>query len=678
MTRARALALGLALVASAGGWYVSARGSAGTVAVIEGEGRYRDGRGRVGREGSSSASPGFALLLSYLWPTTATDRIPLCTDDATCVAVCGIGVATGSATAWECKGNDGLSFGTVMDPGGTTIDSFIVGTKAREFLHDGFGNPATVTSATLDAVFAAGAPYTVVAGGFGRANGDGYNWLINRKGGTSGNFNLYLGPGNKSICSGSNVVADNTGQPLDGYGFLACSRSGGTNYKAYYQYDETSVTDAAAEPSIAGTGAWTIGDRSAAAGSSLGLGGPIVFVAFYNTQKTAAQIAAIREKYQGSYNAAGSVGYLSAQNLGIDNTATTGNVDMIFAGSAVVDPRGLVTTTGFTNFAAAGTVLNAAGVDVGTPTVTPAAAAGPFKTWLTTNDCALVADNDAAAFEGKQGLTSGTALGWNNASAYAMTGTSGTTTTKMRIAWDVPSGTATPASCDFTVTATPARYECPALITGSPTSIKASWLVGNAATDTGSIRLCQQQHTIGAGMEPPVPNGSATGAVHYTLAPTTDGWPTASAGAKYEVVHTPKYDPDTQWYSAAVSTYYLFDPTLAAGATHAGTLIFGYQNPGGMYAQAIVTAGVGLTAGQAYATSLEWRPVGGGNCNFIVRHNSCGATPTSACVATTQVNADTTGTLACPGQPDDCTLGVRNQGSAFPLAGYINAVRIYR
>lgn len=50
MTRARALALGLTLVASAGGWYVSVRGS-GSVAVIEGEGRYRDGRGRCGREG---------------------------------------------------------------------------------------------------------------------------------------------------------------------------------------------------------------------------------------------------------------------------------------------------------------------------------------------------------------------------------------------------------------------------------------------------------------------------------------------------------------------------------------------------------------------------------------------------------------------------------------------------
>lgn len=56
MTRARALALGLTLLAGAGGWYVSGLSSAAGEVRIEAEGRYREGRGRTGREGPRSTA----------------------------------------------------------------------------------------------------------------------------------------------------------------------------------------------------------------------------------------------------------------------------------------------------------------------------------------------------------------------------------------------------------------------------------------------------------------------------------------------------------------------------------------------------------------------------------------------------------------------------------------------
>lgn len=73
MTRARALALGLTLIAGAGGWYASVRGS-GAVAVIEGEGRYRDGRGRMGREGPPSV--GGASCTTVAAPSGVTPSSP--------------------------------------------------------------------------------------------------------------------------------------------------------------------------------------------------------------------------------------------------------------------------------------------------------------------------------------------------------------------------------------------------------------------------------------------------------------------------------------------------------------------------------------------------------------------------------------------------------------------------
>ncbi len=628
-------------------------------------------RGRVNiKRRMGERFPTFGIVTQYRYPSTTADRVPLCTDDPRCVAVCGIGVVTGSLTATECKGHNGLAIGSVSDPGGTVINSFIPGVKARGTSFAVADSPV-FTSSVVDALFASGHSYTVVMGGFAKTNGSGYYYWLSRVGGTSGDFNLYS-IGTQTRCSGTNGEVVIAGAPLEAYGFLAC-RYDGTTYRTTYQYLTASAV-LAPEPSIMGTGGWVIGNRVA---QDLGKGGAGVFVAWYNDALTNVELLALDDKYGGGYNVAGSLTYGTSQAIAIDNTAVTGNVDMIDATNMLVSSQGLVATRGFTNLAQAGSTLGAAGTDFGTPTVTPGVYSGPYAAWLGSSECALVVDNDATAFEGRTGLTHGTALGFQNASVFALTGTSGTTTDELRIFWEAPGGTATPDHCDFTLTSTPTRFPCVTQITGSPTSIKATWQVGHTVAKTGSIRICQFQPTIGAMLESPQPTSAAISAVHYVVDPAA--WPAVASavgtGTKYEFVQTAMYDPLTQWTSP-LDTNYAFDPNVISGP-HAGTFIYSYIAAGVLYAQGILTPAIGMTPQQAYATSLEWRAVGGGKCNFVVRFDSCGViVPASNCHAYTVINQDLTGTIDCLQQPNSCTLALRDDGSAFPTTTVVNAVNI--
>ncbi len=650
--------------------------------MATGQRDFRDGRGRFGRAGPlSSYTPSFELDREYLWPS-ATPAYPDPVNDpvfgATArrpIAVCYVGAVDGSITEWQCKGRDGLAFGTMFNATGlgTTKSLFFMPGRAMWISHAAVGDSPELRSTTLDALISSGT-FTVLAMIHPRFNADNYYWVLKRAGGTSGNFNIYS-TGATFGCSHTIQETTQVGFPIGAWAMVGCSMSGGNDNIVTYQYDDTTEV-IAPEVAIAGTGNYIFGNRSSVDSpyGDLGMDGMMGWFAFYDVTLTAAEKQSVHDASKGAYNEAGALAVGSPLAVGVDNTATTGLVDMIDGTNNLVGPGGLIVSKGFTNVWAADALAAATWTDVGTPTVTSNVTSGPFGTWKKAAECDLIEDNDGAAFEGKASGTAGTTEGYVNASCFLKAGTSGTTTTKARIAITVAGGTGS-TTCDFTgLSSTVSRKQCTALAGDTPTSIIASILVGGVDTETGSIQTCHCQLTAGGPeLQTPMPTNTVVSRISYEVDST--GWGTAANGAKYEIVHTPKRDPDTQWIDAARGTYYLFDPTTN-GVQHAGTLIYGYQNPGIMYSQGLVTDIGALTVEQPYAWSLEWRPVGGGNGNFVVRHDSCGATPGPSCVATTSV--DTSNGDALPGQPNGTTcIGLRCDGSAYGADATVSALRTY-
>ncbi len=642
----------------------------------------------IGPHGLAPAAAFILTAFDYSWPW-AGSRFPACADDATCVAVCGIGVRTGSATACECKGHDGAALGVVTDPGGTNITAF-TGGGAREISHlvnDG----CSVVSSTIDSAFPANAgASTIVTAIMSRTNAGAVDYLWERTGGTSG-FNWSRFESGDWKWFGNTTAATYTaGVIADAWTVEALTRSAAVT-PSFVQYSQASThatAGAGAETVISGTGGWTFGNRSA---QDLGLNGPWIYTAFYTEAKTAAQLASIREKLWGSYTAAGAItaGGL-VQTVGEDNTATSGNVDLLATGANLITSdtyattvRGLRSFKGYTNSWAAD----------------PLAAA----TWT-------------AVDGGLQSASAGSTAGGYNASCYAQAGSAGVTTNQFSLSFQTGGDTSI-GSCRHTLDGG-ARYVCQTIVTaptdgGTIGTVKASVVMNGAGpvpvvvtsnvssgpfavwkkaaecdqmtqSDGGqSIRLCQCQISQTLAADPPTTDNAAHGDVYYSST-SAASWPDPTLGGKYELIHTPLYDPNSTWVDAN-SAYYALDVTSAADADHTVAIVFGYtvagrlngviRGPGGEVGDLLVN-GVALTPGQPYATSVSWRPVGGGNCNTYLMHDSCGATAIASCHATTIVASDVTGTAKCPGTPAKVTFGARyNIGIINPLI--TNALRVY-
>jgi len=649
--------------------------------------RERLERGRFGRNGPRVGQD-FALDKEYLYPS-ASPHPPDPVNDPVFgtgarrpQAVCYVGAVTGSTTAFECKGRDGLAFGTMFNnSAGTTVASSTAGIRVMQVTHASAGDSPELRSATLDSIISSGT-YTVLVYTHPKFNADNYYWVLKRAGGTSGNLNIFS-TGTSFACSYTIEVTTQVGFPIGSWGFLGCSTSGGTASTVTYQYSSTTET-IAAEVAIAGTGNWVFGNRSSVSApfGDLGQDGMIGWYAFYDVALTAAEKQSTHDAAVGAYNTAGSLTVGSPLAIGIDHTATSGQVEMVDGTNNLVAPGGLVVSKGFQNVWNASPLAAASWTSVGTPIVTSNVSSGPFSVWGKAAECDLIEDDAAGAFEGKQSdsiavqADGGVATGFYDASCFLKSGTTGTTTTKGRIAFTATGGTLSVTACDFTgLTSTASRKECSTRLSTTATDLKASVLVGNATSDTGSIQTCQCQLTAGRPLQPPMPTNTLVSRISYEI-PSSAGWATAANGAKYEVVHTPKMDPDTEWLVAANDTYYLFDPTTSGGVAHAGTLIYGYQNPGDMYSQGIVTHIGPLTVGSPVVWSLEWRPTSGGNGNLVVRHNQCGATPGVSCRASTVV--DSASNTALPGQPGGTTcIGLRCDGSAYGADAEVSAIRTY-
>lgn len=623
---------------------------------------------------ATESAPSF--VLDFTAPSSRSDRLPACTVAENCVAICYTGAVTGSTTAWECASPAGAAVGTVTDPGGATIrNSFIPGLLAREI--DGATAPSWVSAAIDTGLFGVSTPHTVVIAAMPRTGApSGLNYYF------AGDALVVRGESGLTKCLDFAAAASAGASGLDGWGVVACRWNGTTGYNADINNTTAAVTEGTAHTATSGT--YYFGTRAA---RDFHLNGSLAFAAFYSERKSDTWVAAQQARVWGTYIDAGVLAAGNAQNQGVDNVAATGNADVLFSGARLSSSldggaRMLVSSRGHTNVWAADALAAATWTDIGTPTVTSNVSSGPFAAFKNAAECDLIVDDDGAAFEGKQSATAGTTIGPYNASCYLKAGTSGTTTTTARISFAAPSGTLSVSACDFTgLASTAARKECRTVVTGSPTSIRASVLVGNAAAETGSIQACQCQLTASVNAEVPEPDNTAHGDTYYTT--TTAAWPDPALGGRYEVVHTPLWDPDTEWYSGTTTTNYLFDTSVAADADHSVSLIFGYTVAGRMLAVLrnggvvgdITINGIGLTRGAMYATATDWRPAGGGTCNVRVLHNICPSGNVATCTATAIIG--TSNATICPEQPAKLTLGNRFNGTV-PTSAQVHAVRVYR
>lgn len=677
--------------------------------------------GRVWPGRTNSSLPPLALSKTYDWstPSSLTVLKAKCIGDATCVAACGVGWATGSATNWECIDNTGAQLcavGTVNPGLATVINSPIAGVKALDIT--AANQAPSIVCEAISAVYS-GDPEagTTIMWGYGRASGreGGLNWWFNGyAGGATCYSQIYLDttgaeagaagfwaspsyPGhgaNPSAVDGWATIASRTDGTVGGV-------AGATNVQVGIM--NTAATASGGYACLPGV-VWTFGGNS---GTHF-LNGPLGAYYLFNTNKSATQVRAIHDALQGfGGTLAGPLASIdqtaTVQGDPVDNSTATGNVDNMWTLDQIRDGHesGLRTYQAHRNVWAADPLAAATWTAVGTPTTTSNVSAGPFAVWKKANEEDLIVDDSAAAFEGYRSLEASTYMDggayYFNATCFLKAGTSGTTTDSACLTF-TSDGTyilrdgGTSGECCFpgSLTTTSQRFECVARVTGA-TTVKANVLVGSTAAQTGSIRTAQCQITEGPNIEQPLADNTARGNLSYSLAPGTDSWPNAALGGAIEIVSTPLWDSTEFVSDQAVgdSTYYEFDAYLSTGtpsADHTMVMVYDY----GAINHLLVGFGTGNVSdarcdlnitglsrvhGVDDVTRGEWRALGGGLCNVYAYHDVCAGAATS-CYATTLVASNTTGTCLCPGNPDVVRLGNRLNGVA-PTSAAFQVIRIY-
>lgn len=617
--------------------------------------------------------------LSTAYTITPPGALPSSSLPSGLVALCS---PNAGGTAWQCLQADGSSFGTVTE--GTGADYQLTPFAGRYAASDITTAKAShVVSTTLDALFktdhtvvmawyattAANASYQHV---FGVTDASSSFYVRN----DSGNFKCsYFGTG------GLQEPVVGSTQPLNGWTVSACKRSGNNHYARVNGTTGSVASGATIASNFTASTSYYFGDRWP--GSGLPLRGALAWVAFYSSALSDANLKTIEDAYWGVPT--GVSGSLAGKTYCSDYDG--GAVDCFWSGASIVTANGLRTLRGNVadNKFDTDNLAATAGTDVGTPTIVSAAAPGPFYNLRRANECARVLDDDAAAFEGKQGADGYVSNGFYTASFYLQAGDAGTTVSKARIKVDVTGGgwidAGTSQICDVTgltyastrATCTTPKFYADA---GSPT-VKASILVGNAASDTGSIMVCERQLNATSFATVPVIDNSARGNTNYSIDPSA--WPDVTQGGKYEVVFVPNTNTNTDWANGGqTDTIYLFDAHDST-PNHSVVLAFGYNTAGRALARTqngadyteFLNDGVTLVPGSPYAVSVEWRPAGSG-CNVKYRFNSCSSL--STCAATTLVSSQSGG--FCPSQPTSVKLGNRYDASV-PTDVNIYSVKVY-
>lgn len=657
-------------------------------------------------------------VLDYEWPQARSRVSSLCVGNSKCIGWCGYGLFDGGCSI-DCIGNDGGSLGvTIGDAGsGQCTPSFIPGVLAMDI--KAATQSPYVTSSSLDFPMRSGNPGTMFAVGMGRGDAGSVPpnalnfWQDDWTDPHSANayFEFYFDPRNAAgggvgwwqppITEGLTQASE---QLVNFYGIANASfegpawDGGAKNCVAGVGLVQEFVSDPGR---IATTGA---GNKHQFGANTIGsqyLNGPDMLHGYYNAQLTAAETREVQDTIWGVFNDAGTltpkVDFTAApRGEAIDHSGDGGNVDLMWSLLPLTDGTGALRShRAYQNFWADDPLQVSGWTGVNSPAVSTDTLAGPFDYYRGTVSGDEIID-DSSSFEGYRsplGTTDDGGLHWWSASCIMRAGTNdgGTPTiSKARLAFTSTSGTIDGgnATCDFTgLTTNWTRNECRASYYGG-TNMKADVLVGNAATDQGSIGVAQCQLAQTNALNPPVPWSTPRPQYWHEL--STANWPSAADGGSFEFVHRALFDPVEQGLpdggasADPKDTYdYIIDNFLQSTSDHCLAFIFGELSTADLFVairdghgvNSDLTPAVGrLVVGQMYATKAEWYPVGGGKCNLYVYHNTCSGSSTS-CFATVPVASDVTGTATCPCTPEKSYIGNRLSGD-FGTETEVLAVRV--
>lgn len=685
--------------------------------------------------GGGDAEPGplfTTARVSLKWPYPGADRLPNCTDDSSCVYKHGVGVVDGG-TAYQWLAHDGTEM-TGTDPGtGTVINSFVWGVKALDIRAG--GQAPHLVSTLIDPLYGQAASTSLMCG-YGRVAGrvDNLNWWFDGyAGGLVGYIQRYLDHTGGESGAGPGFFVSTQSAPgadpslVDGWGVMLARYDGvngcGDNTHATLLLNEvnTEGCNTSRRDMAAGTVYYFGGNSTHTGAQPAGtefLNGPLLGGADFNADKSLRARYDMLDKVWGSYNAAQRLVIAtsaSVQGESIDNTAITGNVDVLWTKAPLVTSTGLRTVKHHQNLWADDALDLGSAVDVGTPVVTANVAVGPSGAMLAGAAKAdRLADDSAVAMEGKQSLElfdGGRESKYRMQDFAAIEGTLSTAT----VTW-VTDGVATPSSCAFTLTSSWQRLQCVSKITdptdgGTLTTVKARIFPGTTAAETGSIIVDEPQNTEGPYSEPPWATSRAQPTTFYELDPAalSDGgaWPSQLDGGAIEIVHVPLFDPDALTVQPAIDgdPEYFFDAYQTVSQDHTMVMVGGYTGhcrllsgfrTGDGTNTDLLTENICYTPGHAYAERMEWTSLGAGACELYVWHTDCGAPPqpadntpaviaawrdalsafTDGCKARTMINSLVDGTGTCPGAPDLVKLGNRLTNNV-PTSARFLAVRVF-
>jgi hypothetical protein len=520
----------------------------------------------------------------------SSPSIEACTTANNCVLDC---TATTSGGPWACVNGSGATVNVTQGTGADTVTT-PWGTALKQVTDA--KAPKLSTPSAFETFWTQ--PHTVVTFGYSTTQTSSIPFELAQFTGSPNGFRMRF---NDNFCNWFNSAATPTSiavtgsglipQASNGWNVMSC-RKAGTGASSVYTARANGISSSSSawpfDPGAPTGGNLFFGRDSVSSG--IPLDGPLHRVRLYNAAISDARLAALEAAYQGG-------GLLAADGTTlIDHTSgaqvfyvdpLTGKAWPYGNGTAEVESTGIpVEERNDTEVGGAGNNWAADGLnvsswtDVGTPIVTTNQASGPFSTWKNTAEADLIADDDAAAFEGKSANNScDNAVDHDTASCWIAPGTSGTTTTKARIDWVVTGGgTATPSSCDFTLGAGFNRYSCPTVTSGTVTTLKGRVLVGNAASDTGSILVsqcqCDRQARAQTGL---MADATSQGRDSYHIPTTaTAAWHAAGVrnNGTLREVFTLNHDVPGDELSDAADSWFLEDMSNAGESDHRMTLFY--------------------------------------------------------------------------------------------------------
>lgn len=648
---------------------------------------------RSTRGGVSCGPSAFALTNEFNFQQTPA--LPTCSSAESCVFT------------WRAK-TDG-SAGHVLDSSGAELSgytegvgavltpSYIPGVYSWLGIDDSSSSShiPSIASATVRGAFSG--DWTVVVTGYStvQVNANG-GWYFMLNDGTNG-VQLRHASGNLECLDQKSGLKSSATLPLNGWSQFSCRRSGNTLTARAVGVDGSGIT-ATSTAITSGTATFWGGTGGCCTPGGSGAGQAMA-VTVYSVAKSTAWLDAADKAVFGApqmqSGPSGAIGTVGTTPIGRDDVPDSGVVQIFVQGAYITDPlMGVRSQRASTNSWAADPLAAATWTDVATPTVTSNASAGPLFRWKNTNECDLIVDDNAAAFEGKRSGSAGSTNGFYRADCYLKAGTSGTTTTKARIHWTTDGAIdAGLADCDFTgLSSTAARYGCSLFTAGDTGGVKADLLVGNAAAETGSVTVCQCQLTKSMFPESPTVDGTAKSDNWIELAANTVPYGVGSKGKIEEVFavgySTSMFGADTTGKSTGS---YLFDAYNTGGGSHdilvwlstsptqsdVEGLMYGPNGDIGDGDNRFLIAPVQVAAWQFYVVSYEWRPSGSG-CRGLMRFDSC-ADP-STCHASTMIASNASGAVGeCADQPNVVVMGTRGAPAGSDVSSvWFQRLRVYR